>query len=91
MGVSIPNLRWHTDAWEPVSPTPSTTPKNGSLHPKIEGPYERVGVPKSKGHSHGCCTPNLRSHTETWESVSPSPRATPKRGSLYAKLKGPQR
>ena len=42
-------------------------------------PYPGVGIPNSKGH------------TEAWESISPTKRATPKHGCPSPQLKGPHR
>ena len=39
----------------------------------------------------GSPIPNSRGHTEAWESVSPIPGATLKRGSPYPQLEGPQK
>ena len=38
----------------------------------------------------GVRIPNSGGHTESWESVSPTQGATPKRGSLYLQLEGPR-
>ena len=34
MGVHIPNLRGHTEAWESMFPTRGATPKSGSPYPR---------------------------------------------------------
>ena len=39
----------------------------------------------------GVRIPNPRGHAKAWESISPTPGATPKRGSPYPQLEGPHR
>ena len=53
----------------------------GSPSPQLAGPCQSVGV-----HH-----PNLRGHTNEWESINPTEGAMAKRGSPSLQLQGPQR
>ena len=48
-------------------------------------PCHRYGSPYPQVHH-----PNSKGHTETWKSVSPTQRATPKRGNSPPQLKRPR-
>ena len=87
--VHAANSGGHIEVWQSMSPIVGTTMKHAGPHPqhKVLHRSTEVHIPNSKGpqRSMGVHILSPRGHTEGWQSISPTPKATSKHGNTYPK------